>query len=95
MMPWKNPSFVQKTPLISVFLLEWANLSQLIRMWTEWSSEGQSLMGWITVNIALWIWLNFYNVITPEARYAIWGTRFGILMNSAVIFSVIFFRYIL
>lgn len=88
-----DPTFVGKTPLLAVALLEVANVQQLYHMWSHWTAAGQSLTGWITVNIALWLWLNFYRVITPQATYAIWGTRLGILMNSSVIATVAFFRY--
>lgn len=93
MKPWNNPAVVSKTPLVAVGLLELANVSQLVRMWTEWTAAGQSLWGWLAVNMALWLWLNFYRVITPNEKPAIYGTALGVVMNSAVIFSVLFFRY--
>ena len=83
------------TPIAAVGLLEIANLNQLYRMWTEWTAAGQSLWGWISVQLALWLWLNFYRVVTPKERFAFWGTSLGIGMNMAVILTVIFFRYYL
>lgn len=88
----KDPKWVEKTPIVTTLLLESANISQLHRMWTEWTAEGQSIWGWVMVNIALLLWLNFYLVITPKAKWAIWGTAFGIAMNSAVILTVLWFR---
>lgn len=83
------------TPMVAVGLLEFANVNQLVRMWTEWTAAGQSLWGWLSVQLALWLWLNFYRVITPNERFAFWGTGIGIAMNMAVCLTVVFFRYVL
>jgi uncharacterized protein with PQ loop repeat len=94
--PWyRRPELVDKTPLISVALLEAANIQQLIRMWTERTAAGQSLTAWVTVNIALWLWLNFYLTFNRQNKFAIWGTALGILMNALVCLSVLFFRYLI
>lgn len=92
---WNNPSIVSKTPVLTVLLLEGANLSQLIRMWSERSAEGQSLGGWALVNLALLLWFNFYRVCVPrdQARWALWSTGFGVIMNASVILTVVWFRY--
>lgn len=89
---WNNPSIVAKTPLLTTFLLEAANVSQLYRMWTEQSALGQSLWGWINVWFALVLWLNFYRVVTPDQRFAFWATAFGVCMNTMVCLTVIHFR---
>lgn len=90
-----NPKLVEKTPLVTTFLLEAANISQLWRMWTTWTADGQSLWGWLMVNLALLLWLNFYLVFNREQKFAIWGTAFGVIMNTLVIVTVILFRYVL
>lgn len=90
-----DPKWVLRTPIISVLLLEAANVQQLWQMWVvDWSADGQSLTAWLSVQAALWLWLNFYRVITPEARWAIWGTRLGIALNNAVCLSVFYWRYL-
>ncbi len=88
-----NPKVVDKTPIVTVFLLEGANLQQLWRMWTEQTSAGQSVTAWLSVNIALWLWLNFYLVFNRQNKFAIWGTAIGIFLNACVLATVIFFRY--
>jgi hypothetical protein len=86
--------WVLRTPIITTFLLEIANVQQLWQMWViDHSADGQSLTGWLSVQAALWLWLNFYRVITPEARFAIWGTRVGIALNMTVCLSVLYWRY--
>lgn len=90
-----NPRYVEKTPLITTLLLEFANVGQLWRMWTEWTAAGQSVWSWLSVNIALWLWLNFYLVFNADNKFAIWGTRIGILLNTSVILTVLWFRYVL
>lgn len=90
---WNDPAVVDKTPLLTTALLEAANAQQLWRMWSEHTAAGQSLTAWLSVNCALLLWLNFYRVVTPHARWAIVGTAFGVLMNTAVILTVAWFRY--
>lgn len=90
----RDPAWVGKVPIVTTFLLEAANVQQLVRMWTERTAAGQSLTAWMSVNVALWLWLQFYHTFTPDQRLAIWGTRVGIALNSAVILTVVFFRYL-
>lgn len=92
-MIWSNRGWVTKTPLATTLLLEGANVGQLWRMWTERTAEGQSLVGWILVWFALVLWWNFYRVVTPDQKIAKWCTALGILMNTAVIATVLFWRY--
>jgi len=89
-----NKKIVSYTPPVAIMCLEWANLSQLIRMWTEQTAEGQSLVGWLSVWAALLLWLNFYRVCLPENKLAYWGTVVGLATNTAVWLSVIWFRYL-
>lgn len=91
---YNDPGIVCNTPLVTVFFLEAANIGQIWRMWKEQSAIGQSLVGWFMVWIALVLWWNYYRVVAPAAqRRAYWVTAFGILMNSVVISTVIYFRY--
>lgn len=91
---WRtNPKVVDKTPIVTVFLLEGANIQQMWRMWTERSAEGQSITGWLSVNVALWLWLNFYLVFNRENKFAIWGTAVGIVLNALVVLTVVYFRW--
>lgn len=88
-----DPTWVLRTPILSVILLEAANAQQLVQMWVlDHSAKGQSLTAWLSVQAALWLWLNFYRVITPDAFWAIRGTRLGIALNMAVVLSVIYWR---
>ncbi len=91
---WSRPSVVSKTPLLTVLLLEGANVQQLWRMWSEHTAAGQSLTGWLSVGIALLLWCNFYRVCCPTERFAYWATVFGIGMNAAVSATVVWFRYL-
>jgi hypothetical protein len=87
-----NPTVVDKTPIVSTFLLELANVGQLHRMWTQHTAAGQEVLSWAFVNVALWLWLNFYLVFNKDNQFAIWGTRIGIGLNTAVMLSVLYFR---
>lgn len=92
--PWyRKPNVVDKTPIVSVALLEAANCQQLFRMWTEHTAAGQSLTAWVSVNIACWLWLNFYLTFNRENKFAIWGTALGLVLNGFVILSVLYFQY--
>ena len=89
-----DKTWVLRTPIISVILLEAANVQQLWQMWVlDHSAKGQSITAWLSVQLALWLWLNFYRVITPEAKWAIWGTRLGIALNMLVVLSVLYWRH--
>ena len=90
---WNDPVLVSKTPLVTVVLLEFGNLSQLYRMWQERTSAGQSLWAWVSVGIALCLFLNFYRVVCPEQKFAFWSTAVGIALNTCVWLTVLYFRY--
>lgn len=91
---WNNPVWVARTPVLTVGLLEGANVGQLWRMWTQHSALGQNVWSWLSVNIALWLWLNFYRVNVPGGlkSWAARATFAGILLNGAVIVSVAILR---
>ena len=91
---WNDPTWVSRTPLITVLLLESANVQQVGHMWSCRTAAGQSITAWFCVNIALWLWLNFYRVLTPEQKWARRSTAIGIALNSAVILTVAYFRYV-
>ena len=88
-----DPVWVARSPIIAQTLLEAANVQQLVQMWLiDHSADGQSVTAWASVQAALWIWYNFYRVLTPQAHWAIWGARVGIGLNMAVILSVLYWR---
>lgn len=93
-MIWNNKAVVAKTPLVTTFLLEYANVGQLWRMWHEHTAAGQNLFSWMSVGLALWLWCNFYRVFNPEQKFALYCTMFGVFMNLLVILTVVYFRYL-
>lgn len=93
--PWSNTNLVAKTPIVTTFLLEYANVGQMWRMWSEHSALGQNVWSWLAVQAALWCWLNYYRVLVPagQRRFAMWATGIGICLNLGVVLSVVYFRY--
>ena len=91
---WDNPDIVTYSPIVTTCLLESANIGQMIRMWTYHTAAGQSLISWAAVQVALWLWQNFYRVITPDQWVARLTIKIGILLNFGVILSVIYWRYL-
>jgi hypothetical protein len=91
---WNDPAWVARTPLLTVLLLEYANIGQLWRMWHEHSALGQNVWSWVSINVALWLWLNYYRVIVPGGlrSVAARATMVGIVLNAAVIVTVAHFR---
>src|SRR3982751_5835424 len=83
---------VSKFPICTSFLLEGANIGQIWRMWSEKSALGQSVVSWVLVNIALWLWVTFFIVKTPKEHFAIFFQSLGILINFLVILSVVYWR---
>jgi hypothetical protein len=57
-------------------------------------AAGQSLWGWLSVNIALLLWCNFYRVCCPAQKLAFWAPVVGWVLNSCVVLTVIYFRYL-
>lgn len=94
MWAFSNPKWVSKTPIVTTLMLEIANAGQIWRMWSERTAAGQSLIAWVSVNLALMLWFNFYRVLTPNEKWALRGTAAGIIMNWGVILSVVYFRYV-
>jgi hypothetical protein len=91
--PWNDPFYVSYTPIATTCLLETANLGQIVRMWTFHTAAGQSLTSWCCVNLALWLWANWYRVITPQQKIARFTIKVGITLNTCVILTAIYFRY--
>jgi len=88
--------YVEYTPIVTTLLLEYANGGQLWRMWHEHSALGQNVWSWLAVNIALWLWLNYYCVVVPGGlrSWAARATMVGILLNGAVIVSVVYWQWV-
>lgn len=93
MTPFRDPKYVKYTPILTLGLLESANVLQLIHMWSTGTSVGQSPWGWLCVNLALLLWLNWYTVFTPDQKLAIYGTCVGIVLNAAVIATTIYLQH--
>lgn len=92
MVKLSDPRVVEYTPIATTLLLEYANVGQLYRMWREHSALGQNVWSWLAVNAALWLWLNFY-VQTGNLTWAVRATKVGIALNTAVVLTVAYFRY--
>lgn len=84
---------VARFPVVTTILLEAANVQQLVRMWTEYSAKGQSLSGWICVNVALFMWFVYYWVMLPDQKLPRYCQAFGIAMNISVVLTVLYFRH--
>jgi len=94
MKPWNDPAIVTYSPIVTTCLLETANVGQMIRMWTHHTAAGQSLVSWACVQVALWLWANFYRVVTPDQKWARFTIKIGIALNFGVMASVAWFRYV-
>jgi hypothetical protein len=88
-----DPALVGRIfPLVGVaFFLE-CYCGQLWQMWTKHTAAGQSLAGWIGLLIALWTYHRFYSICCPKERVAIWSVRAEMLVNAAIIVSVVVLR---
>jgi hypothetical protein len=89
---WNDKKWVGRTPVVTAVLLEGANAHQLWRMWSEQSALGQSFWGWFQVHIALWLWWNFYRVMTPDQLWARRTAVLSIAINALVVLTVLYFR---
>ena len=84
---------IEKTPIATTLLLEYANVGQLWRMWHVHSALGQNVWSWLSVHAALWLWWNYYRVMLPNDKYARRATAVGLVLNAAVVLTVVYFRY--
>lgn len=91
---YSDPSIIANTPLAAMVLIDGANFGQLFRMWNEHTAAGQNLWSWLSVWVALVLFLNFYRVCCPQQRIAFWCTVVGLFMNTSVWLTVVYFRYI-
>lgn len=89
-----NHRIIDKTPIVTTLLFETANIGHVFRMWTEKTAAGQSLTSWILVNLGLLAWYNWYRVFTPEQVWAKRTTLFGVTINTFVILSIAYFRFV-
>ncbi len=87
-----DPKIISKTPILSIGLMQISNLFQMYKIWSEKSADGQSLVGWILVEIALFIWLHFYYICCPKETTAIFSNYLAIIINFLVILSIIKFQ---
>jgi len=89
--PFNDPKWLDRSTIVATILLEWANVSQLWRMWGERTSAGQSVIAWCSVFVALALFMNFYRA--KKMTIQKWCSIGGMIMNSSVITTVLYFRY--
>ena len=89
---WNNKKWVARTPLLSTLLVESANAIQLARIWQQGTAQGQSLTAWLCVGLAILVRFNYYRVIMPAQWLARSCVLVGMVINIALIISVIIFR---
>ncbi len=87
---FSDPRFLDRSPIITTFLLEWANVMQIWRMTHDHSALGQNAWSWLSVNVALWLWCNFYRAkfLTTALRM----TLLGVIINTIVVLTVSYYR---
>lgn len=90
-----NKKLFSFTPVATMFMIESANIQQVVQMFIQKSSEGQSISGWICIIIALLMWANFYRLFNPEQKMAFWSALVGVFINTFVVLTIIYFRYII
>jgi hypothetical protein len=94
-MRWINdPAVVTKTPIVAIPLFCWFSVKQTIQMWTEHTAAGQNLAGWLSLWLALVMFLNLYRVCCPKEKFAFWGTMVEIIAVSMGTLTVLHFRYL-
>ena len=90
---WNDPAVVGKTPIVTVMLLEGANLGHIYKMWSQQSSLGQNSLSLLAVGVALVFWMNFYRVNCPGEKFAFWATFVGVMLNCSVTATALWFYF--
>lgn len=80
-------------PIFATILIDLANIGHIQQMFREQSAAGQSLLSYVMILGALFMWEAFYRVRTPDEKAAIWSARIGIAFILMVMCTVIYFRY--
>lgn len=93
-MIFSNKEIVKYSPVATTILIEGGVISQITRMVTEGSANDQSLLGWAMVWLALALWFNWYRVFTPDQMLAKWSTLGGMVINTAAMGVIIWFRFL-
>ena len=86
-----SEKFLTVSPMITAAMLEGANAMQIWRMVTEHSALGQNAWSWVSVNVALWLWCNFY-----RAKFlltALCMTLLSVVITSLVVLTVAYYRH--
>lgn len=83
---------VKHFPVLATALIEVANVGQIVQMYREQSSAGQSAVSYVVVILALCLWERFFAIQTPDQKSAAWTIRVSIVVNVFVVGSVIYFR---
>lgn len=90
---FNNKALVSKCPIITTILLEGASVGQIVRMFSEHSAKGQNVWSWLSIDLALLLWWNWYRVMTPEDKIAKLSTVVGMTITTAVVLTVVYFRW--
>lgn len=88
-----NKSLIAKTPLVTCLLMEWGNLGQIFQMMMTQSAKSQNLLSWWTIHLALWLWYNYYRVVTPDQKLTIRITLLGIFIQGLGTLTVSWFKF--
>lgn len=79
-------------PILATILMNTASGAQILRMYVEKSSSGQSALAYLMILGALTLWERFYSIRTPQEKTAVWTARFSIVWNLAVLATVLHYR---
>lgn len=79
-------------PVAATVLIECASFGQIIRMFREGTSAGQSFTSYLLLIAALILWERYYALETPDQKPAVWTARASILVNVFVAAAVLYFR---
>lgn len=90
-----NPRWIKYTPAVSTVFIDGGAVGQIVQMIREQTAAGQNLWSWVSVTFMLCLWLNFYRVFTPDQKLAIWATALSIGLNSTIVATIVYFRFLL
>lgn len=93
--PIENPkTLVDLFPLISSAFIECGNIGQLWRMWTERTAAGQNLWSYVSILIALLLWVVYFRLRIGK-KLAYYVTLFSLLTIGANIITIALLRWVL
>lgn len=92
MKPWNDIKYVNKFPIASAPLFCFGGLANIYHIWSTKTANGQSILGWAMLTLAVMMIYQFNKVLIPNEKLAQYACLLEALIYTGVIFSIVRFQ---